>query len=132
MGGTIKEYKKLKTENKDILYIFLSGVFYICYDEDAHKINEIFNYKIVPVGVDHVKCGFPINSIEEKLKILDDKNIKYKVINEKIEFKNKMEYLKDIRELGILEEIEQLDLNNISPIKAFEKLQEFQNKIKNK
>ena len=60
MSKLYNQYLKLKsdTKEKNIIYLFKSGIFYICLDEDARKMSDIFDFKITPINEDVVKCGF--------------------------------------------------------------------------
>ena len=75
-------FRQLKLEYKDYLIIFKSGSFYLSFDEDATILNNIFNYKIVKLK-NNIKSGFPINQLENNLKIIDGKNINYIIVDKK-------------------------------------------------
>ena len=75
-------FRQLKLEYKDYLIIFKSGSFYLSYDEDATILNNIFNYKIVELK-NNIKSGFPINQLENNLKIIDGKKINYIIVDNK-------------------------------------------------
>ena len=74
-------YKNLKEENKDIIYLFKSGIFYIALDDDAIFLSNKFNFKLTNLNDSIVKCGFPISSVEKYIKIFTYNNIDFKLID---------------------------------------------------
>ena len=69
-----------------------SGGFYICFDDDAIIISFLCNYKI-----NNGRVGFPINTINKVINILEDNCINYiikenMVIKEKKSFGKKNKY----------------------------------------
>ena len=76
---------------KECIKLKSQGIFYNVYDKDAYVLYSITDYKIT-----NGRLGFPINSLEKIKKILDDKNINYKIIDNKPEEKtfNKNNYNK--------------------------------------
>lgn len=128
MSKLFNEYKRLKEKNKNTLYLFEAGTFYYALAEDAELINKLFGYKILGFGNQTIKSAFPKNSLENRKHFFEINNIKYEIIkNENCD--NNVSTLSV--EETILKEIKQLDMNNTSPINAFKKLLEYQNKLKN-
>ena len=76
------KYNQLKSENKDITYMLRSGIFYIFMNEDAILINKELGLKITDLGPNIIKCGFPISQVEKYKTLLDEKGIKYKIIDD--------------------------------------------------
>ena len=74
-------YKNLKEENKDIIYLFKSGIFYIALDDDAIFLSNKFNFKLTNLNDSIVKCVFPISSVEKYIKIFTYNNIDFKLID---------------------------------------------------
>lgn len=60
------------------------GGFYNIFDNDAIIINYLFDYKIV-----NNRSGFPLNSLDKVINILEDNKVSYKVIDNDATFKNK-------------------------------------------
>lgn len=75
-------FRQLKLEYKDYLIIFKSGSFYISFDEDATVLNNIFNYKIVELK-NNIKSGFPLNMLNDNIKIIESNKINYIIIDNK-------------------------------------------------
>lgn len=128
MSKLFNEYKRLKEADKNTLYLFESGTFYYALAEDAELLNKLFGYKILSFGNQTIKSAFPKNSLENRKHFFEINNIKYKIIKNE-NCNNKVSVLST--EEIILKEIKQLDMNNTSPINAFKKLLEYQNKLKN-
>ena len=75
------EYLKLKKKNKESLYLFKSGNFYIFVGDDALYISKITTLKLSNFSSEAKKCGFPINSLDKYLNIFNNLKIKVKVID---------------------------------------------------
>ena len=90
MSKLLKLYTSLKKENKEILYLFKSGIFYIALDDDALTLSELFNFKIIDLNEKSIKCGFPVSKISYYSHLLNLNNIKFKLIdpNAPIEINN--------------------------------------------
>ena len=135
MSKVIEKYNELKRIDKNILYAFKIGAFFVFLNEDAKFVSEKLNLKITPFGNNAVKCGIPINSKESKLNILESQNIKYNIIE--IEHEDKNRKVKNVKKQhnivnDIIDEILSIDLLRISEREAFIKLCDFQIKLKNK
>ena len=133
MSKLYNQYLKLKsdTKEKNIIYLFKSGIFYICLDEDARKMSDIFDFKITPLNEDVVKCGFPLKRLNYYTKLLEQMNITYEIIDNEIIQSNKQEYLQNAVVQNIIDDILKLDMNNISYKQAFELLHQMQLNLKN-
>jgi len=100
-----------------------SGGFYAVYDDDAYILNYFFGYKIKDD-----RLGFPINSINKVINVLEDNHISYEIRNEKsIDFNNRNNYKKFIdiskkkynlryRVEGIIDNIDKLVEDKIDKI----------------
>lgn len=87
-----EKYLIYKLEYSKYILLFKCGNFYISLNKDAIVMNNIFNYKIKE-STNFFKTGFPINSLNKVLMELENKNVNYLVINEKII--NKQKYKKN-------------------------------------
>lgn len=74
-------YKNLKNKDNDTLYLFKSGIFYIFLDEDAKIVNKLLNLKLTNLNTEILKCGFPINSLQKYLDLLNNTNYNVKIID---------------------------------------------------
>ena len=106
------KYKELKEQNKDKLYLFKNGNFYIFIGEDADYINEYVVLKKTNFTKDIQKCGFPVNSKDAYLKVFQNHGLNIEII-------------KNINEKNKLENI---DLDTITPIQALNILYELKGK----
>lgn len=75
-------FRQLKLDYKECVVLFKSGSFYICFDEDAVVLNNIFNYKINELK-NNIKVGFPVSLIDKNIDILSSKKINYVIIDNK-------------------------------------------------
>lgn len=116
-------YKKLKNENNEIIYLFKSGVFYICLDDDAKILSKIYNLKLTNLNVDIVKCGFPCSSFDKYYKLFVNDNINFKIIENNTIF-NGSDYLQNKTLLSLLEKINQVSVDNLSVSEAYKFIEE--------
>lgn len=106
MSKLYKKYLKEKSKDKETLYLFKSGIFYIFIEEDALIVNKITNLSLTKLNDNIYKCGFPINSLNKYINILNRNGLNIKVIE-------------DIESI-----IKNIDIDNITPIKAINILKE--------
>lgn len=112
MSEIYKKYKNLK--EKETLYLFKSGNFYIFIGEDADKINEYIVLKKTFFCKETMKCGFPIQSLEDYMKVFHNHGLKIQVVDDSTK--------KDINDALIY--LRKVNLDNITPIKALNLLYE--------
>lgn len=105
MSSIYNRYLKLKGNNKDVIYLFKSGNFYIFLDDDAKKISKITTLKLVNYSKDIVKCGFPSNSKDKYLELFKNLKLNIELVEEKDD--NKLN--------KYLDKIKDIDLDNITP-----------------
>lgn len=116
-------YKKLKNENNEIIYLFKSGVFYICLDDDAKILSKIYNLKLTNLNIDIVKCGFPCSSFDKYYKLFINDNINFKIIENNTIFDGS-DYLQNKTLLSLLEKINQVSVDNLSVSEAYQFIEE--------
>ena len=113
MSKLYQKYEKLKDNNEDLIYLFLCGNFYIALDSDAIILNELFGMKLTKFSNICDKCGFPKNSLEKYINMFEEKNIKYRLIENDLNDKDKLnkiyKMLKDIN----IENLSNEDLKDI-------------------
>ncbi len=113
MSKLYQKYEKLKENNEDLIYLFLYGNFYIALDSDAIILNELFGMKLTKFSNLCDKCGFPKNSLEKYVNMFEEKNIKYRLIENDLDDKDKLDkiynMLKDIN----IENLSNEDLKDI-------------------
>lgn len=125
------KYNQMKAENKDIVYMLRSSIFYIFMNEDAILINKALGLKITDLGPNIIKCGFPISRVEKYKSFLNEKGIKYQIIDD-LPNSNVEAYLNDIEIKKTLQKIANLNMDEISFRQAYDILSEINAKLKNK
>ena len=123
MSKLYKSYQKLKEKNPEKIYIFKSGMFYICLEEDAKKLSETFGFKTTKLNEDTIKAGFPTSRLNYYIEQLENRKIEFEIVDEdysKIE--NYEDYMNNNKLKNIVKEIKRIDLNNISFREAYEML----------
>lgn len=73
-------YLDYKNKNKDFLYLFRCGNFYIFLGEDANYISKITTLKKTKFSKETDKCGFPVNSLKTYSNIFEELKLKVKII----------------------------------------------------
>lgn len=119
MSKLYDNYLELKKKDNNSLYLFKSGMFYIFLDQDANLASKKLNLKLTMLNNSIVKCGFPINSLAKYTSILDENEIKYDIIDGCI-VSSKTKYIESERLQSYLDKLKKIDINKLSPIKAFE------------
>ena len=123
MSKLYKSYQKLKEKNPEKIYIFKSGMFYICLEEDAKKLSETFGFKTTKLNENTIKAGFPTSRLNYYVEQLENRKIEFEIVDEdysKIE--NYEDYMNNNKLKNIVKEIKRIDLNNISFREAYEML----------
>lgn len=113
MSKIYAKYLELKSDNKDKLYLFKSGKFYIFIGDDADRINEYVVLKKTKFSNEAMKCGFPESVLDEYLRVFANHKLDVEVV-EDIKLKDQ----------NIEEIIVNLDINRMTPIDALCKLKE--------
>lgn len=82
MSEIYKSYVKLKENDKEKMYLFKSGNFYIFLGEDADKINEYIVLKKTFFCKEAMKCGFPTNSLDDYMKVFHNHGFKIQIVDD--------------------------------------------------
>lgn len=131
MGELRKKYDSLKAKDKNKIYIFVSGgTFNYCLEDDARKVNEVLGFKLTNLGND-VAVGLPAKTLDKYIQKFKENNINFSIISKGEVVDNVKDFLNNNDIINILNEIRKIDMNKISPMDAFNKLFEYQNKLKN-
>ena len=130
MSKLLDQYQKLKKENASCIYIFRVGIFYNILNEDAKILNEKLGLKLTSMSPEIIKCGFPISSLDNYTRKLDEMQLEYKIIDN-LPNSSIAEYSNNIEIKKILKKITDLDMNNTTFQQAFNILLDMQNKLKN-
>ena len=116
MSSLYMKYLEKKNIDKNKYYLFECGMFYIFIDDDAYKISKYVPFKITKLNENIVKCGFPKNSIDKYMGIFENLELDVEIINN-----NDRDVIND----KIIKMIKDIDIDNISPLKAIEILYRF-------
>ena len=111
MSKVIEEYLRLKKKNKEALYLFKMGNFYIFIGEDADRINDYMVLKKTSFSKDYQKCGFPVSKIEDYERVFKKQNINVIRID-------------DINSIDILNKLKNTNVDNLSKKEAIDLLKE--------
>lgn len=125
MNNLYDNYSKLKQENKDLVYLFKSGVFYVALEEDAKLLSKKLYLKITTQNKSFIKCEFPVSKIEKYKIFLDNMNIKYKIIEELK--KDSINYSPSLEVKKLIELINSKDIDSLSIIDAYKHIKQIQN-----
>lgn len=111
MSKLYNNYLELKKEENSYIYLFKSGIFYIALQEDAKVLSQKFGLKLTNLNDTIIKCGFPSNSIGKYISLFTNNNIKFKIIDSKINTSfSPTEYKQDTKTKELLNLI-----NNTNP-----------------
>ena len=126
MSKLLNQYNQLKKDDPNTIYIFRVGIFYNILNEDAKIINEKLGLKIIDLGPQISKCGFPISCLDKYVVLLNKMEIKYQIIDN-LPNSNLTEYKNNIEIKKLINKIKSLELNNIKPIDALNTLYDIKN-----
>lgn len=113
-------YEELKKEDCKTIYFFKSGIFYIALASDAVYISNKFNLKLTKLNDTICKCGFPASSIDKYVKIFNNNNIDFKIIDTSINLQYLPAEFKINNEIiSLLTEITSIDIESLSVSEAY-------------
>lgn len=124
MSKIYEKYLALKEDDSNKLYLFRCGNFYIFLAEDADMINNYVVLKKTKFTKEVMKCGFPVGSKDEYLKVFHNQNLNIEVIENPLMPTDITE-----REKFVLDHLKKLEVNMLTPIDAINKLKELQEMI---
>ena len=130
MSKLYQIYEELKDKDSEKIYIFKSGMFYICLEEDAKKISEIFGFKIAKLNENTIKAGFPISRLEYYINQLESRKIIFEIVdNNYSKIENYEDYMNNNKLKSIVKEIRRVDLNKLSFRKAYDILEKIKREV---
>lgn len=133
MSKIHKKYLELKTSadyEKNTLFLFKSGLFLIFIDEDAKLASKLLNLKLGYLNDSIVKCGFPINSLQKYLKLLEITPYKVKIVSfESNKALIPSNYMNNEKVKSIIEQILSINIDNLSISQAYDFLYSIQNEL---
>lgn len=120
MSKIYDSYLKHKNNDKNKIYLFKSGMFYIFVDEDATNISKIIPLKITNLTNDIVKCGFPVDALNRYKGVFENLKLDIEIVDS-------INNTDNITKL--INKLQKLDINNITPVKSIELLQELKSLV---
>ena len=96
----VERYLIKKDNNKDKLYLFRCGNFYIFINDDAKEICNLTTLKLTSVG-NNFKCGFPVNSLDKYLNLFNNLKLNIEVVESENNKEEKSEQKEKIEDLMI-------------------------------
>lgn len=131
MSKLYNEYLRLKAISSDDIYLFKSGIFYIALNNDATKLSELFNFKITNLNEKVIKCGFPESRISFYSNLLLAQNISFKIVNlQHSQISNYSDFMKNSECQEIFKKLNEIDLDNLTCLEAFNLLYEISKTVK--
>lgn len=121
MSKIYNKYLELKAKDQNKLYLFHCGNFYIFLADDADVINNYVVLKRTKFTKDIMKCGFPVGSKEEYLKVFQNQNLNIDVIENPLLPEDINE-----RERVVVDTLKSIKIDHLTPIEAMNKLKELQ------
>lgn len=107
----VREYNRLKSKNKDKLYLFKVGKFYIFIGEDVNTINQYMVLKVTKFSNEYDKCGFPVDRIEDYMRVFKNLRLDVEVIDE-------------IQDIDVIKELKNINIDELSKEDALNLLKE--------
>jgi len=121
MSKIYDKYLELKRKDSNKLYLFHCGNFYIFLAEDADLINNYVVLKKTKFTRDVLKCGFPVGSKEEYLKVFHNQNLNIEIVENPLLPEDITE-----REKVVVATLKKIEIDTITPLDAMNKLKELQ------
>jgi DNA mismatch repair ATPase MutS len=119
MSKIYKRYVNLKKEDENKFYLFNTGLFYTFIDEDAVKMSDLLELKLVNLNKDVKKCGFPVTTLLKYSNLLSQNKIEFEIIeNDYKKIESNSKYIACVNNVEILNQLSDIDTDSISPREA--------------
>lgn len=134
MSKLYEQYINLKSINKNKLYLFKSGIFYIFLAEDAITVSSTVGLKLTKLNDTIVKCGFPSSAADKYFLLLKNMNYVVEIVDSHTNTIYTFEeyHIKD-NIMNLVSQILKVDSNNLSikdAYKFIDDIKEIANTIK--
>ncbi len=121
MSKLLNLYKTCKGTDKEKIYIFKSGVFYISLDNDAIFLSQLLGFKLTRLNDTTIKCGFPTSRLEYYINLLKQNNVNFQIIDPNYDKVNNFtDYINNENVKKIILKLINLDINNITFKQSFD------------
>lgn len=81
MSKLYKKYLDLKIKDNQKVYLLKCGIFFIFIDVDARIMSQVLGLKLGKLNTVIVKCGFPVNSLDKYMSILNTTNYDIEIVD---------------------------------------------------
>lgn len=119
MSVIYEKYLQLKNVDKNKLYLFKSGKFYIFVGDDCDTINDYVVLKKVKFSNESCKCGFPADVLDNYMRVFKNHNLDVEIID----------CMKNNIDDQLKNKIINLNLDSITPIEALNILKDVKEKL---
>lgn len=130
MSKLYDTYILLKKQDKNTIYLFKSGVFFIALDDDAYTLSKIFNFKLGNLNENIVKCGFPCSSFNKYSNLFKLHNLDVKFIEKNNTVYTTTEYKQNNTISELINAINLIDTEHLSISEAYQTIEDLKNKVK--
>ena len=110
-------YLEKKQINRDKLYLFKDGKYYLFLDEDAGYISDITTLRLYNHNNEVCECRFPVKYLDKYLTIFNNLKLDVEVID------NTKDNRLELCEL-LVRKLDKINVNDITPIMAINVLKE--------
>lgn len=122
-------YLELKKKDKNTIYLFKSGIFFIAINDDAYLLSKIFNFKITNLNNIAVKCSFPCSSLDKYSNLFKLYNLNVEIIDLDKNYIHKKAYKQNNKIEELLNIINSIDANNLSISEAYKFIENIKNRV---
>ena len=116
MSKIYNKYLELRRKDNNKLYLFHNGMFYIFIGEDVDIINNYMVLKPTKFTNEVNKCGFPESRLQDYIKVFKNLNLDVEIID----YIELNPYIKNSKYEKIVDFTKNININNITPLKAME------------
>lgn len=117
MSKLYDKYLELKKKDESKMYLFRCGNFYIFLDDDAYQINEYVVLKITSFAKNVCKCGFPLSSLDNYLKVFQNHKLSIEVVEPTEVILSDEEKIRKV-----FSKLRKIKINEITPLDALVEL----------
>lgn len=129
MSKLYNQYVILKIKNPNKFFLFKNGIFFIFIDKDAKILSKILNLKLGHLNTDILKCGFPEQSLDKYMNVLNSLNYDVEIINNTSSIQSYKNYTDNAKLKELLIDIMKLDIDKLSISQAYDILYNIQNDV---
>lgn len=121
MSKLYNKYIELKKHDKNYIYLFKNGIFFVALDEDATILSNSIGLKLTNLNNDIKKCGFPCSSLDKYLRLFNAFNLSVSIIDlDKTEIYTLNQFKLNKTTQEIIALIKNIDIYNLSITEAYQ------------